>query len=74
MLKLFSSSYPDFSAVAWDAGQDIICYRSTKSEDNALITLAETITLLADNHRVRSTQIFKDGIFDSIAFIEEMRI
>ncbi|MEG4495447.1 DUF3598 family protein [Microcoleus sp. D3_18_C4] len=74
MLKLFSSSYADFSGVAWDAGQDIICFRSTKTEGNALITFVETITLVSDNHRVRSTQIFKDGIFDGTAFIEERRI
>jgi hypothetical protein len=74
ILKLCSSSYPDFSGVAWDAGQDIICFRSTKTEGNALITFVETITLVSDNHRVRSTQIFKDGLFDSTAFIEERRI
>ncbi|MEG4217000.1 DUF3598 family protein [Microcoleus sp. Pol14C6] len=74
ILKLFSNSYPDFSGVAWDAGQDIMCFRSTKTEGNALITFVETITLVSDNHRVRSTQIFKDGIFDGTAFIEERRI
>jgi len=32
------------------------------------------MTLLAENHRVRSTQAFKDGVFDGISFIEEKRI
>ncbi len=72
ILKLFSSSYSDFSAIAWDAGQDIICFRATKTQDNSLITFMETITLLDKNHRVRSTQAFKDGIFDGISFIEEI--
>lgn len=73
MLKLFSSSYADFSAIAWDAGQDIVCFQATKTQDQALITFIETMTLLDENHRVRSTQAFKDGIFDGISFIEETR-
>ncbi|MEH2001974.1 MAG: DUF3598 family protein [Nostoc sp.] len=73
ILKLFSSSYSDAPAIAWDAGQDTICFRVTKTQDNALITLMETVTLLDENHRVRSTQTFKDGIFDGITFIEEIR-
>jgi hypothetical protein len=73
ILKLFSSSYSDFAAIAWDAGQETICFRATKTQDNALITFMETMTLLAENHRVRSTQAFKDGVFDGISFIEEMR-
>ncbi|MEH2182201.1 DUF3598 family protein [Nostoc sp.] len=73
ILKLFSSSYSDFSAIAWDAGQETVCFRMTKTQDNALITFMETMTLLDENHRVRSTQAFKDGIFDGISFIEETR-
>lgn len=74
ILKLFSSSYSDFSAIAWDAGQDIVCFRANKTLDDAVITFIETMTLLDENHRVRSTQAFKDGIFDGISFIEEMRV
>jgi hypothetical protein len=74
ILKLFSSSYSDFSAIAWDAGQETLCFRATKTQDDALITFVETMTLLAENHRVRSTQAFKDGIFDGISFIEEIRL
>lgn len=74
ILKMFSTSYSDFSAIAWDAGQEVICFRATKTQDDALITFVETMTLLAENHRVRSTQAFKDGIFDGISFIEEKRI
>lgn len=74
IVKFFSNSYSDFSAIAWDAGHETICYRSTKTQDNALITFVETITLLSENHRVRSTQAFKNGVFDGISFIEEKRI
>ncbi|MBE9183201.1 hypothetical protein IQ270_00290 [Microcoleus sp. LEGE 07076] len=74
ILKLFSSSYSDFSAIAWDAGQEVICFRANKTQDNALITFVETMTLLSENHRIRSTQAFKDGVFDGISFIEEIRL
>ncbi|PZV11260.1 MAG: hypothetical protein DCF20_19750 [Pseudanabaena sp.] len=74
ILNLYSSSYSDFSAIAWDAGQDLVCFRATKTQDNALITFMETMTLLNENHRVRSTQAFKDGVFDGISFIEEIRV
>ena len=72
-LKLFSSNYSDFSGIALDAGQDTIHFRMTKAQNNALITFIETVTLLDENHRVRSAQALKDGIFDSISFIEEIR-
>lgn len=74
VLQLSSSSYADFSAIAWDAGQETIIFRATKTQDTALITFVETMTLLAQDHRVRSTQSFKDGIFDGISFIEETRL
>lgn len=74
ILKLSSSSYSDFSAIAWDAGQGTIGFRARKTQDGAIITFVETMTLLASDHRVRSTQAFKDGVFDGISFIEETRL
>ncbi|MCC3406951.1 MAG: hypothetical protein JGK17_15430 [Microcoleus sp. PH2017_10_PVI_O_A] len=74
ILKLYSSSYSDFPAIAWDAGQETVCFRANKTEDNVLITFMETMTLLSENHRVRSTQAFLNGVFDSISFIEKMRL
>ncbi|NJP11856.1 MAG: DUF3598 family protein [Leptolyngbyaceae cyanobacterium RU_5_1] len=74
ILQLSSISYSDFSAIAWDAGQETIVFRATKTQDGALITFLETMTLLDPNHRVRSTQAFKDGCFDGISFIEETRL
>ncbi|MEG4201425.1 DUF3598 family protein [Microcoleus sp. Pol12A5] len=74
ILKMSSSTSSDFSAVVWDAGQETVCFRATKTQDNALITFVETMTLLSENQRVRSTQVFKNGIFDGISFIEEVRL
>ncbi len=74
ILRLASSSYYDFSAIAWDAGQETIGFRVTKTEDGVVITFMETITLLDPSHRVRSTQAYRDGVFDGISFIEEVRV
>jgi hypothetical protein len=73
ILHMTSTSYSDFAAIAWDAGQDTICFRSTKTQDGALMTFMETMTLLSSDRRVRSTHALKDGVFDGISFIEEIR-
>jgi hypothetical protein len=74
ILHMTSSSYSDFAAIAWDAGQNTLCFRATKTQDGALITFIETMTLLSPDRRVRSTHALKDGVFDGISFIEELRI
>jgi hypothetical protein len=74
ILHMTSSSYSDFSAIAWNAGQETICFRATKTQDGALITFIETMTLLSPNRRVRSTHALRDGMFDGISFIEEIRL
>jgi hypothetical protein len=74
ILHMTSSSYSDFSAIAWDAGQETICFRATKTQDEAVITFMETMTLLGPDRRVRSTHALRDGMFDGISFIEEVRL
>ena len=54
-------------------GEYIKTDKHGQTQDDALITFMETMTLLDDTHRVRSTQAFKDGVFDGIRFIEEIR-
>lgn len=74
ILQMSSSSYSDFQAIAWDAGQETIGFRATKIQDGDVINFVETINLLAPDRRVRSTQAFKNGLFDGISFIEEIRL
>jgi hypothetical protein len=74
ILHMTSTSYSDFAAIAWDAGQETICFRATKTQDEALITFMETMTLISPNRRVRSTHALKNGVFDGISFIEEIRL
>lgn len=73
-LKLFSSSYSNFSAIVRDTGQETLGFQATATQDNAIVQFVETITLLDPDHRVRSTQTFKNGIFDGISFIRETRL
>ena len=74
ILTLNSTSYFDFQAIAWDSGENTIAFRANKTQHGKLITFIETVNLLAQNHRVRSTQVFKDGVFNGISFIEETRL
>jgi hypothetical protein len=74
ILHMTSTSYSDFAAIAWDAGQETICFQATKTQDEAVITFMETMTLLGPDRRVRSTHALRDGMFDGISFIEEVRL
>jgi len=73
VLIITSSDYPEFAATAWDAGNDTILLRSSKIENGKSYMYIETTTLKEDNSRVRSTQIFQEGDFDGITYIEETR-
>ncbi len=73
ILILSSSDYPEFTATAWDAGNETIIFRSSKIENGKRYMYLETMTITAPNSRVRSTQIFQEGIFDGITYIEETR-
>ena len=73
VIIISSSDYPEFTATAWDAGNDMILFRSSKIENGKRYMYIETVTLIDPNSRVRSTQIFQEGIFDGITYIEETR-
>lgn len=74
ILRMSSTSYSEFSAIAWDSGQETIGFKVRKTHATEVIEFMETINLLDENHRVRSTQAFKNGKFDGISFIEEVRL
>jgi hypothetical protein len=74
ILKMQSSSYDEFKAFAWDSGYNTIGFRVDKKQEGDLITFMETIHLLTDNYRVRSTQEFKNNQFVGINFIEETKL
>lgn len=69
-----SKNYDDFQAFAWDSGYDTIGFRVDKKQEGDLITYMETIYLVTDNHRVRTTQEFKNNQFVGVNLIEETKI
>lgn len=73
ILQMKSISYSDFEAIAYDSGENTILFIAYKTQDNGKIKFVETINLLTPTHRVRSTQAFKNGVFDGISFIEETK-
>lgn len=73
ILILSSSDYPEFQASAWDAGNDLILFSSSKKEAGNHFRYIEVMSLISPSSRVRSTQIFKDGCFDGMTYIEETR-
>lgn len=74
ILRMESSSYDNFKAIAWDAGYNIIGFKVDKIQDGSLISFMEMINLVSDNYRVRSTQEFKDHQFVGTNFIEEIKV
>ena len=73
VLIFSSSDYPEFTATAWDAGNNTILFRASKIENGKQYVYIETMTLTSANSRVRSSQIFQEGVFDGITYIEETR-
>jgi hypothetical protein len=74
ILKLGSPSYGDFSAIAWDSGENTIIFIATKTQDHNLIKFVETINLVNPHYRVRMTQQFTNHQFSGINFIAEIKI
>ncbi|ACK67908.1 hypothetical protein PCC8801_3967 [Rippkaea orientalis PCC 8801] len=73
ILSMKSISYDDFSATAWDSGENTIIFRAEKTQNNDKILFLEMINLITPTHRVRCTQAFKNGVFDGVSFIEETK-
>ncbi|MGK7932013.1 MAG: hypothetical protein AB4041_11355 [Microcystaceae cyanobacterium] len=74
ILQLDSPNYDNFKSFAWDSGYNTIGFRVDKKQDNDLITFMETINLLTDTYRVRTTQEFKNNEFVGVNLIEENKI
>ena len=74
ILKIASDNYESFEAIAWDSGKQTIGFRVRKTQNNHLITYWESIILITPQYRVRSTQEYKDGIFEGINFIQEQKL
>ncbi|MEO0457090.1 MAG: hypothetical protein AAF152_11005 [Cyanobacteria bacterium P01_A01_bin.114] len=62
-----------FSGVAWAVTDDLIVYRGSRTLQTIKTYYNEIITLVDDNHRVRTTQLFEDGAYKLVTMIDEFR-
>jgi hypothetical protein len=66
----------EFSGQAWAVTDDLIVYRGSRTLQNCKTYYNELIALTdADaQHRVRTTQLFEDGIYKLVTMIEEIKV
>ena len=64
----------EFSGVAWAVTDDVIVYRGSRKLRGRKTYYNELITLVDDNHRVRTTQLFEDQIYQFVTMIDEDRV
>jgi hypothetical protein len=69
----------DFSGIAWAIADDLIVYRGSRTVQGCKTHYNELIALSAPpqhqkiNHRIRTTQLFEDGIYKLVTMIEETK-
>ena len=63
----------EFSGVAWAVTDDLIVYRGSRKLQGTKTYYNEVITLVDDNHRVRTTQVFEDNVYKLVTMIDESR-
>ncbi len=65
-----------FSGVAWAVTDDLIVYRGSRTLQNCKTYYNELIALTDRNakHRVRTTQLFEDGVYKLVTMIEEAKV
>lgn len=65
-----------FSGVAWAVTDDLIVYRGSRTLQNCKTYYNELIALTdaSAGHRVRTTQLFEDGVYKLVTMIEETKV
>ncbi|BAZ39262.1 hypothetical protein NIES4101_52140 [Calothrix sp. NIES-4101] len=63
-----------FSGIAWAVTDDLIVYRGSRTVEGHKTYYNELIALVDNNHRVRTTQVYEDGIYKLITVIEETKV
>ncbi len=64
----------EFSGVAWAVTDDCIVYRGSRRLQGTKTFYNEIITLVDENHRVRTTQFFEDNVYKLVTMIDEVRV
>jgi hypothetical protein len=65
-----------FSGIAWAVTDDLIVYRGSRTLQNCKTYYNELIALTdgSAKHRVRTTQLFEDGVYKLVTMIEEAKV
>jgi hypothetical protein len=65
-----------FSGVAWAVTDDLIVYRGSRTLQNCKTYYNELIALTdtSAEHRVRTTQLFEDGVYKLVTMINEAKV
>ena len=64
----------EFSGIAWAVTDDLIVYRGSRRLQGTKTHYNEMITLVDENHRVRTTQLFEDNVYKLVTAIDEVRV
>ncbi|MGL6344386.1 MAG: hypothetical protein ACRC80_35215, partial [Waterburya sp.] len=62
-----------FSGIAWAITDDMIVYRGSRTVQGCKTYYNELITLIDQEHRIRTTQLFEDGEYKLVTMIEETK-
>jgi hypothetical protein len=62
-----------FSGIAWAISDHVLVYCGSRSLRGVRTHYNEIITLVSDHHRVRTTQLYEDGVYRHVTMIEEWR-
>lgn len=62
-----------FSGIAWAITNDLIVYRGSRTIQGRKTHYNELIALIDRDRRIRTTQLFEDGIYKLVTMIDETR-
>jgi hypothetical protein len=62
-----------FSGIAWATTDDMIVYRGSRTVQGCKTFYNELITSIDPEHRIRTTQLFEDGVYKLVTMIEETK-
>lgn len=63
-----------FSGIAWAITDELIVYRGSRTLQGRKTFYNELIALIDNDNRVRTTQLFEDGVYKLVTMIEEAKV
>lgn len=63
-----------FSGIAWAVTNELIVYRGTRTVEGSKTYYNELIAVVNSDRRVRTTQVYQEGVYQLVTAIEETRV